>query len=93
MFKAHPVLRVIHAEMHELRCLLNQKHQTVAQAKRLIPKLLSHIKKYKSENFASMHVTGHFKVYHPRSNQSVPPRGVGFLGLVGCSWQGLTGCF
>ena len=27
MFKAHPVLRVIHAEMHELRCLLNQKHR------------------------------------------------------------------
>jgi hypothetical protein len=38
-------------------------------------------------------VTGHFKLYHPRSNQSVPPRGLGFLGLFGCSWQGLVGCF
>jgi hypothetical protein len=38
-------------------------------------------------------VTGHFKVYHPRSNQSVPPRGGVFLCLVGCSWQGLVVCF
>ena len=41
----------------------------------------------------ALSVTGQFKVYHPRSNQIVPPRGVGFLGLVGCSWQGLVGCF
>jgi hypothetical protein len=38
-------------------------------------------------------VTGHFKVYHPRSNQNVPPRDVSFLGLAGCFWQGLVGCF
>jgi hypothetical protein len=36
---------------------------------------------------ATLVVTGHFKMYHPRSNQSVPPRGVGFLVLVGCFWQ------
>jgi WD40 repeat protein len=38
-------------------------------------------------------VTGHFKVYHPRSNQNVPPRDGSFLGLAGCFWQGLVGCF
>ena len=54
VFKTYPVLRIVHAEMHEFRHLLNQKHQTVAQAKELIPKLLSYIKKYKSENFAPM---------------------------------------
>jgi transposase len=40
--------------MHEFRNLLNIKHQTVARVKRLIPRLLSYIKKYKSENFAPM---------------------------------------
>ena len=34
-------------------------------------------------------VTGHFKVYHPRSNQNVPPRDVCVLGLAGRFLQGL----
>jgi transposase len=54
VFKKHPVLRLVHTEMHEFRELLNQKHQTVAQAKKLIPRLLSHIKRYKAEKFAPM---------------------------------------
>lgn len=54
IFKTHPVLRVVHTEMHEFRRLLNQKHQTVAQAKKLIPKLLSYITRFKSQNFAPM---------------------------------------
>ena len=54
IFKTHPVLRVVHTEMHEFRRLLNQKHQTVSQAKKLIPKLLSYIKRFKSQNFAPM---------------------------------------
>jgi transposase len=40
--------------MHTFRDLLNIKHQTVARVKRLIPRLLSYIKKYKAENFAPM---------------------------------------
>ena len=47
-------LRAVHEEMHELRRLLNKKHQTVAGAKRLIPKLLSYIKKYRAEKYAPM---------------------------------------
>ena len=54
IFNTHPVLRIVHTEMHELRLLLNQKHQTVARAKQLIPKLLSCIKRYKSEKYAPM---------------------------------------
>jgi transposase len=54
VFKKHPVLRLVHTEMHEFRELLNQKHQTVAQAKKLIPRLLSHIQRYKAEKFAPM---------------------------------------
>ena len=54
LFQNHPVLRLVHQEMHEFRNLLNIKHQTVARVKRLIPRLLSYIKKYKSENFAPM---------------------------------------
>jgi len=54
VFKNHPVLRTVHAEMHEFRELLNQKHQTVVRAKKLIPRLLSYIKKYKAEKFAPM---------------------------------------
>jgi transposase len=54
VFKKHPVLRLVHTEMHEFRELLNQKHQTVAKAKKLIPRLLSHIKRYKAEKFAPM---------------------------------------
>jgi transposase len=54
VFEKHPVLRLVHTEMHEFRELLNQKHQTVAQAKKLIPRLLSHIKRYKAEKFAPM---------------------------------------
>jgi len=54
VFQKHPVLRLVHTEMHEFRGLLNQKHQTVAQAKKLIPRLLSHIKRYKAEKFAPM---------------------------------------
>ena len=38
-------------------------------------------------------VTGHFKMYHPRSNQNVPPRDVGFLDLAGYPWQGRRGFF
>jgi hypothetical protein len=38
-------------------------------------------------------VTGHFKMYHPRSNQNVPPRDVGFLDLAGYPWQGRLGFF
>jgi transposase len=55
VFKKHPVLRLVHTEMHEFRGLLNQKHQTVAKAKNLIPRLLSHIKRYKADRFAPMH--------------------------------------
>jgi len=54
VFQKHPALRLVHTEMHEFRGLLNQKHQTVAQAKKLIPRLLSHIKRYKAEKFAPM---------------------------------------
>jgi transposase len=54
VFKKHAVLRLVHTEMHEFRGLLNQKHKTVAQAKKLIPRLLSHIKRYKAEKFAPM---------------------------------------
>jgi len=54
MFKAHSVLRVIHTEMHELRRLLNQKHQTARQSRKLISRLLSYISKYKAESFAPM---------------------------------------
>lgn len=54
IFKNHPVLRVVHAQMHELRSLLNKKYQTLAQAKRLIPKLLSYISKYRLERYAPM---------------------------------------
>ena len=54
VFKTHPALSAVHAEMHEFRRLLNKKHQTVARAKKLIPRLLSYIKKYKAENFAPM---------------------------------------
>jgi len=43
-----------------------------------------------SQDGSRIAVTGHFKMYHPRSNQSVPPRGVGFLDLAGCFWQGLV---
>lgn len=54
VFKNHPVLRAVHAEMHEFRRLLNKKHQTVARAKRLIPRLLSYIRKYRAERHAQM---------------------------------------
>lgn len=54
VFKNHPVLRAVHAEMHEFRCLLNEKHQTMARAKRLIPKLLSCIRRYRAEMHAPM---------------------------------------
>ena len=54
IFKNHPVLRLVHTEMHEFRGLLNKKHQTVARAKKLIPRLLYYIKKYKTEKFAPM---------------------------------------
>jgi transposase len=54
LFQNHPVLRLVHQEMHAFRNLLNIKHQTVARVKRLIPRLLSYIKKYKAENFAPM---------------------------------------
>ncbi len=54
VFIKHPALRLVHTEMHEFRELLNQKHQTVAQAKKLIPRLLSYIKKHKAESFAPM---------------------------------------
>jgi transposase len=54
ILKNHPVLRLVHTEMHEFRGLLNKKHQTVVRAKKLIPKLLSYIKKYKTEKFAPM---------------------------------------
>jgi transposase len=46
LFQNHPVLRLVHQEMHKFRDLLNIKHQTVARVKKLIPKLLSYIKKY-----------------------------------------------
>lgn len=54
VFKNHPVLRAVHAEMHEFRRLLNEKHQTMARAKRLIPRLLSYIRKYRAERHAPM---------------------------------------
>ena len=54
VFKNHPVLRVVHAQMHEFRCLLNEKHQTVARAKRLIPRLLSYNRRYRAESRAPM---------------------------------------
>jgi len=54
LFQNHPVLRLVHQEMHAFRNLLNIKHQTVARVKRLIPRLLFYIKKYKAENFAPM---------------------------------------
>jgi transposase len=54
VFKNHPVLRPVHAEMHDLRRLLNKKHQTAARTKHLILKLLSHIKKYRAEAHAPM---------------------------------------
>ena len=47
----------------------------------------------KPNGLSKITVTGHFKVYHPRSNQNVPPRDGSFLGLAGCFWQGLVGCF
>jgi transposase len=54
VFKNHPVLTAVHAEMHEFRRLLNEKHHTVARAKRLVPRLLSYIKKYRAERYAPM---------------------------------------
>ena len=54
VFKNHPVLKAVHAEMHEFRRLLNEKHHTVARAKtkRLIPRLLSYIRKYRAKSYA-----------------------------------------
>lgn len=54
VFKNHPVLRPVHAEMHDLRRLLNKKHHTAARTKHLILKLLSYIKKYRAEAHAPM---------------------------------------
>ncbi len=54
VFKNHPVLRSVHAEMHDFRHLLNKKHQTAARAKHLIRRLLSYIKKYRAQAHAPM---------------------------------------
>ena len=63
VFKNHPVLSVVHAEMHEFLRLLNEKHPTADRAKPRIPKLLSHIKKYRAGPHAPMQTSA--KTLHP----------------------------
>ncbi len=44
LFTAHPILQVLHAEMHQLRDLMNHKHRTKAGCRELIPRLLEKIR-------------------------------------------------
>jgi transposase len=44
LFAAHPVLQTLHDEMHQLRHLMNHKHQTKAGCRQLIPRLLEKIR-------------------------------------------------
>ena len=48
------VLTAVHAEPHEFRRLLNKKHQPVERAKRLIPRLLSSVRRYRAERDTPM---------------------------------------
>jgi transposase len=43
LFRTHPILQTLHHEMHQLRELMNQKHQTQRQCRKLIPRLLKKI--------------------------------------------------
>lgn len=45
LFAAHPILRTLHAEMHQLRDLMNHKHQTKAACRKLIPRLFEKIRR------------------------------------------------
>lgn len=44
LFARHPILKTLHQEMHELRDLMNHKHQNKRQCKDLISQLLAKIR-------------------------------------------------
>ena len=44
LFAAHPILKTLHDEMHQLRDLMNHKHQTKSKCRQLIPRLLAKIR-------------------------------------------------
>jgi len=52
--KKHPALKVIYEEMQALRALLNLKHQTVRQCRKLTRQLLAFIKRLASSPHESM---------------------------------------
>ena len=54
LFKTHPVLRTIHDKMHEVRDLLNQKHQTKFHCRQLAQKFLSVIGQLQKSGFEAM---------------------------------------
>jgi transposase len=43
LFTRHPILKTLHQQMHELRTLMNHKHQTKKQCRERITELLSRI--------------------------------------------------
>jgi transposase len=44
LFAAHPILQTLHEQMHQLRDLMNHKHQTKNQCRELIAQLLEKIR-------------------------------------------------
>jgi hypothetical protein len=77
----------------EIAELLNVGLPKIAEAISLNESLFEKREKGPKSVIQLTDVTGHFKMYHPRSNQNVPPRDVGFLDLAGYPWQGLRGFF
>lgn len=55
IFQTHPVLRIIHDKMHEVRGLLNQKHQTKFHCRQWSQKFLALIQELKKSAFEAMH--------------------------------------
>ena len=54
LFKSHPAGRIIHHKMHEVRELLNQKHQTKFHCRQVAQRFLALIENLKTSGFEAM---------------------------------------
>jgi transposase len=54
LFAAHPILKTLHQQMHQLRELINLKHQNKRQCRALIPRLLEKIRSLNQNKVAPL---------------------------------------
>lgn len=54
LFASHPILKTLHDEMHQLRTLMNRKHQTKSECRERIRELLARIQALKANRAAPL---------------------------------------